>query len=108
DEYIQTGGGGGAEMFARLGFTADELAQKLQNPSELLLEIIERTRRLGDTAAQSRIFDEIFAGQGAEQAVRLLRQTDGELRNTLDSARDLNLVVSQDMVDSAVELDRKF
>lgn len=108
DEFITTGSGGGAEAFARLGYTADELALKLQNPSALMLEIIDRTRQLGDVAAQQRIFDEIFAGQGAEQLIRLLGQSQDELRGTIDQAHDLGVIMSEELVDNAAELDRKF
>ncbi|UWQ40059.1 hypothetical protein K3718_10780 [Leisingera aquaemixtae] len=53
DEFILTGKGTGAEAFARLGFSAEQLKMKLKDPSELLLEIIGRMERL-DVASRIR------------------------------------------------------
>ncbi|MDF2811131.1 MAG: tail tape measure protein core region [Microvirga sp.] len=76
DEFIVTGAGSGAEAFQRLGFSADELKEKLADPSALFEEIIERLGRL-DKASQIRISDELFGGTGGEQFVRLLDQGNG-------------------------------
>lgn len=46
DEWIITGSGSGAEAFLRLGFTADQLKQKLEDPSALLSEIIGKVQTL--------------------------------------------------------------
>src|SRR5690606_5005138 len=59
DEFVVTGKGSAAEAFQRLGYTANDLKQKLQDPSNLMLEIIGRLEGL-DKAAQIRIADELF------------------------------------------------
>ena len=61
DEFVQTGKGSGAEAFMRLGYSAEELKKKLDDPSALLLEIIGRLGAF-DRAAQIRISDELFGG----------------------------------------------
>ena len=40
DEFVITGKGSAAEAFQRLGYSAEDLKKKLEDPSELLLEII--------------------------------------------------------------------
>ncbi|WP_377191018.1 hypothetical protein [Ruegeria meonggei] len=107
DEFIETGKGGGAEMFDRLGFSAEQLQKKLQKPSELMLEILERSRRL-DRASRIRVADEIFGGTGGERFVQLMERSDTELRNTINKAHELGAVLDDDVVASADEVSRKF
>ncbi len=107
DEFIITGKGPAAEAFARLGFSAAELRDQLKDPSELLLEIMERMRRL-DTAARIRIADEVFGGSAGERFVELVDQGSAGLRETMQRARDLGLVLDESVVRRADELDRKF
>jgi len=107
DEFIRTGGGGGAEMFERLGFSAEQLQQKLEKPSELMLEILERSRRL-NTAGRIRVADELFGGTGGERFVALMERSDAELRNTINRAHELGAVLDDEVVASADEVNRKF
>lgn len=107
DEWIKTGSGGGAESFQRLGFSATELASRLKDPSALLVEIIRRVQTL-DKAAQIRIFDELFGGQGGEKFVQLIAQGADGIQATLDRANELGVVLSDDVIAKADEIDRKF
>ncbi|WP_170402358.1 hypothetical protein [Ruegeria arenilitoris] len=107
DEFIETGKGGGAEMFERLGFSADQLSERLEKPSELMLEIFERSRRL-DRTSRIRLSDELFGGTGGERFVALMAQSDAELRNTIAKAHELGAVLDDDVVASADEVTRKF
>lgn len=107
DEFIVTGGGSAAEAFQRLGYTAEDLSVKLQNPSALFTEIIGKLGEL-DKAAQIRIADEIFGGTGGERFVQLIEQGEQGIRDTIQEARNLGIVMDQDVLDRAEELDRKF
>jgi len=107
DEFIQTGSGPGAEAFARLGLGAQDLARQLQDPSELMLEIIGRMEGM-DRAAQIRIADEVFGGAGGERFVELIDQGEAGIRETMNRARELGLVMDADVIARAEELDRKF
>ncbi|MBN9335384.1 tail tape measure protein [Devosia sp.] len=107
DEWIFTGGGAAAEAFERLGYTADELKQKLKDPSALFTEIIGKLGQL-DKAAQIRVADEIFGGTGGEKFVQLIEQGEQGIRDTIQEARNLGLVMDSDMIEKAAELDRKF
>lgn len=108
DEFATTAGGSAAEAFARLGMTPEEVQRKLKDPSALMLELIQRTKALKDTAAATRIFDELFGGTGAEQAVRLLQLADGEIQNIITSARESGRILDEEMVKRAAEIDREF
>ncbi len=106
DEFILTGAGGGAEAFERLGYTAEQLKEKLKKPDLLFEEIIEKLKRL-DTAAQIRILDEVFGGSG-EQYMRFLdasRETIGDMSYR---ARALGIVMDDELVARAEELNAKF
>ncbi|MDO6521287.1 hypothetical protein Q4578_06795 [Shimia thalassica] len=107
DEFVITGKGPGAEAFARLGYGADELRDKLKDPSDLLLEIMGRMRRL-NTSERLRVADELFGGTAGERFVELVDQGEDGLRQTIDRAHELGLVLSDDVVASADEVSRKF
>jgi hypothetical protein len=108
DEFAVTGTGSAAEAFQRLGLTPQEIKEKLKDPSELLLLIIERTRQMRDTAAGIRIFDELFGGSGGERMVALLEQGEGGIRAQIDAANDLGIVMDDELIKKAAEIDRRF
>ena len=107
DEFIVTGGGSAAEAFQRLGYDADTLKKKLADPSALFTEIIGKLGQL-DRAAQIRIADEIFGGNGGEKFVQLIEQGEVALNRTKQEARDLGLVMDSDLIARADDLDRAF
>ncbi|MDI7864095.1 tail tape measure protein [Rhizobiaceae bacterium n13] len=107
DEFILTGKGSAAEAFQRLGYDAETLKAKLEDPSALFTEIIGKLGEL-DKAAQIRIADEIFGGTGGEKFVQLIAQGEQGIRDTIKQAHALGVVVNDDLIDSAAELDRQF
>lgn len=107
DEFVQTGSGPAAEAFQRLGYGADELKKKLKDPSALMLEIIDRLGQM-DKAAQIRIADELFGGSAGERFVELLDQGEAGIRATIDRAHELGVVMDDEVIAKAVELDRRF
>ncbi len=108
DEFATTGKGSAAEAFGRLGMTPDEVQKKLRDPSQLMQEIIDKTKALNNQAAATRIFDEVFGGTGAEQAVRLLDLADGSIQNIMKSAQDADRILDETMVKRAEEIDKEF
>lgn len=108
DEFAQTAKGSAAEAFARLGLTPAEVKERLKDPSEFMLLLIERTRQLKDTAAATRIFDELFGGTGAERMVSLLGQSSDEIRSTIKEAHTLGNVLDDEVIARAAEADAKF
>jgi hypothetical protein len=107
DEFILTGAGSGAEAFTRLGLNADTLREKLKNPSELFTEIIGKLSQL-DRAAQIRISDEIFGGTGGEVFVKLIDQGEKGIRDTIKAGNDLGVVMDEQLIKKAAEVDRRF
>ncbi|MGZ2442029.1 phage tail tape measure protein [Sinorhizobium medicae] len=107
DEFIVTGGGSAAEAFQRLGYSAEDLKQKLEDPADLFTEIIGRLGEL-DKAAQIRIMDEIFGGAGGEQFVQLIEAGEAGIRDTIQAANDLGIVLDEQMIQKAADVDRKF
>lgn len=103
DEFIVTGKGSAEEAFTRLGFTAEDLAKRLKNPSDLMLEIVKRVEGM-NTAARIRIADEVFGGTGGERFVELLGKGEAGVRRMLEDAS----VLSAAQIDQAAELDRRY
>lgn len=107
DEWAATGGGPAAEAFQRLGYTAESLREKLKDPSALFTEIIGKLGQL-DRASQIRIADEIFGGGAGEKFVQLIGQGEEGIRATIQAANDLGIVIDDQLIRKADELDRKF
>jgi lambda family phage tail tape measure protein len=107
DEFIVTGKGSAADAFQRLGYSAQDLKRKLADPSALLVEIIGRLQHL-DKAAQIRISDKIFGGSGGEKFVQLIDRGADSIRATIKEANDLGIVLDDDVIKRADEIDRKF
>ncbi|SFC77718.1 hypothetical protein [Tropicimonas isoalkanivorans] len=107
DEFIVTGGGPAAEAFKRLSLGADRLKRGLEDPSELMLEIINRMSEM-DRAARIRIADEVFGGSAGERFVELMDRSNEGLRRTLKRAHEVGAVMDDEMIARAAELDRKF
>jgi hypothetical protein len=101
DEFAVTGKGSAAEAFQRLGLSPDEVKTRLKDPVRFLEELITALRGVGQ-AAQLRITDELFGGQGGEQMVQLTKLATGELGRLRQEARRLGLVLSDDMVQQSV------
>src|SRR5690606_5159409 len=108
DEYIQTGKGSAAESFQRLGMSPAEVKERIKDPSKFMLELIDRTRRLKDTAAGVRIFDELLGGQGGEQFVRLIEQGREGVSATLNEFEKMGAVIDQNAIRRAEEVDKAF
>ncbi|QNQ40579.1 phage tail tape measure protein [Brucella intermedia] len=108
DEYIQTGKGSAAESFQRLGMSPADVKERIKDPSKFMLELIERTRQLKDTAAGVRIFDELLGGQGGEQFVRLIEQGRAGISATIEEANKMSAVFDQGWIERAEEVDKKF
>ncbi|WP_275782489.1 hypothetical protein [Pararhizobium gei] len=107
DEFIKTGAGSSGESFQRLGYNAVSLAEKLKEPDQLFLEIIGKLQKL-DEAAQIRIADEVFGGSGGEQFVKLISLGEKGIRDQIKAANDLGIVLDEEMVRKAEEVNRKF
>jgi len=107
DEFVVTGKGPAAEAFQRIGYSARDLKRGLEDPSELMLEIIKRMEDL-DRAAQIRVADEIFGGTAGERFVELLAQGERGLRRTIDRAHEVGAVMDDEMIEKAADLDRRF
>ncbi len=107
DEFVQTGGGPAAEAFNRIGLDARQLKRALEEPEELFLDIIDRMEDL-DRAGQIRVADEVFGGSAGERFVELLDQGDEGIRDMMNRAEELGLVLDESAIAKAAELDRKF
>lgn len=107
DEFAVTGKGSAAEAFQRLGYSADEVAKKMKDPSALLLEIFQRLQQV-DKASQIRISDELFGGTAGERFVELLDQGVEKIAATKKQASELGLVMSDELIAKAEMLNTQF
>jgi hypothetical protein len=106
DEFVVTGAGPAKEAFERLGYSADELNGMLDDTPALLSDIISRMEGL-DKAAQIRIADELFGGTGGEQFVSMVQGGAKALDEMRKSARNLGIVIDDDLVDQSIEAQKR-
>lgn len=107
DEFAVTGKGSASEAFQRLGFGAKDVANRLKEPSQLFVEIIGRVQQL-NKAAQIRVMDELFGGSAGERFVELIAQGEDGIRRAIDEAHKLGIVMDDELVKKAAELDAAF
>lgn len=103
-EFFTTGSGSAAEAFKALGYSADEVREKLKKPSEFLTEILGKLGQL-DKASQINMADKLFGGSAAEDFVRLVDQGADGLRRTVAEAEAVGSVYSDNVLKKAQELD---
>lgn len=103
DEFAKTGKGSAQEAFQRLGFTATDVAQRLKDPSAFLDEIITKLQTL-DQAAQTRILDETFGGQGAEALAKILGLSVSEIQKMRGEAATF----TDEQIAAAKKIDAEF
>lgn len=103
NEFALTGKGSAAEWFDRLGYSAEEVGRKLQDPNRFLDEIIGKLQKL-DRAAQTRALDEIFGGTGAEQLAKVLGTSVEEIQRLRAEAATF----SDEQIEAAKKIDREW
>lgn len=107
DEFATTGKGSAAEALQRLGIDAEQAAEMLKDPAGAIDVILEKVRTL-DQAAQIRIFDELFGGEGGEYLVQLLGRSTEELERMKAEAHAVGAVLDAEVVARADDLDYHF
>jgi hypothetical protein len=107
DEFAQTLGGPAAESFARLGLSVKDVKSLMGDTDKFFEVVIGRMREL-DEAAQIRIADELFGGTGGEKFVRIVQESAGSIASMRDEAQSLGLVLSEDVIHSADEANKRF
>lgn len=103
DEFAKTGKGSAQEAFARLGYSATDVAERLRDPNRFLDEMIGKLQKF-DAAAQTRILDEVFGGTGAEQMAKVLGLSVAEIQKMRSEAATF----SDEQVEAAKKIDAEF
>lgn len=103
NEFALTGKGSGAEWFDRLGYSAEAVGRKLQDPNRFLDEIIAKLQKL-DAGSQTRALDELFGGTGAEQLAKVLGLSVQEIQKLRSEARTF----SDEQIAAAKKIDAEF
>lgn len=106
-EFFLDDTGAGAAAFQKLGYSADTLKAKLQDPSNLMTEILGKLGQF-DQAGRSFLLEEIFGGAGGEQLSALIGQSETALRDTIARAHEVGAVLDDELIRKAEEIDRKF
>lgn len=102
DEFARNGKGSGAEWFQRLGYTAEEVGRKLQDPNALLDELIGKIQKL-DRAGQTRALDELFGGAG-EQMAKTLGLSVAQIQKLRSEAK----LYSDEQIEAAKKIDAEW
>lgn len=103
-EFFTTGSGSAAEAFKALGYSADQVREKLKKPAEFLTEIIDKLGKL-DRASQINLADKLFGGSAAEDFVKLIDRGAEGIRDQIKEGERLGAVLTDDVLAKAQELD---
>ncbi|WP_157038064.1 MULTISPECIES: phage tail tip lysozyme [Chelativorans] len=103
DEFAKTGNGSAKAAFEALGYTAEEVAKKLKDPSRFLDEIIGKLQTL-DAAARTRILDDMFGGTGAEEMAKVLGASVAEIQRMRTEAATF----TDEQIEAAKKIDAEF
>lgn len=106
-EFFSTGEGSAAEAFKALGYSAEEVREKLKQPSAFLTEILDKLKQF-DKASQTLMTDSLFGGTAAEEFVRLIDQGADGIRRTISEGEALGQVLTDDVLVKARDLDDVF
>ena len=105
-EFVQLGAGPAKESFEALGYSQDELEEKLKNTPALFAEIIDKVSEL-DKSSQLFTLDQIFGGQAGEHFVKLVNAGTGALTQMMSEARSLGVVIDQGIVQKGADASRQ-
>lgn len=105
-EFAQRGAGPAVEAFQELGYSQEELAEKLKDAPALFNELIGKIGQL-DKSAQLISLDEIFGGTGGEQLVKIVNAGTGAMAQMMSEARSLGVVIDQDIVKKGADASRQ-
>lgn len=103
-QFISTGKGPAADAFKRLGYSASILKQRMEDPAALLGEIMEQTSKL-DQQSQMRVLNDIFGGSAGADFVKMAGMSAEEIWGLRVEARKLGIVLGDDLVAAAADLD---
>ncbi|MBM3089260.1 hypothetical protein GFB56_00300 [Ensifer sp. T173] len=103
DEFAKTGNGSAQEAFTRLGYSATDVAARLKDPNRFLDEIIGKLQKL-DSAAQTRILDEVFGGTGAEEMAKVLGLSIAQIQKMRSEAATF----TDEQIEAAKKIDAEF
>ena len=99
-EFIRTGEGPAKDAFKQLGFSAEDLKERLKDPAQALVQLIARIQQF-DTTTQIKLTEKIFGG---DQFMRFVNLSSESLQDMLEVAEHAALVLGQDNVDAATKL----
>lgn len=105
-EFAATGGGSASDAFEALGYSADQVKEKLKAPDKMFQEIITKLGTL-EKASQLRLADEIFGGTG-DVLVRFMQDGVDSIEKLREQARATGQVMDESFIQKAVEADRQF
>ena len=105
-EFVQLGAGPAKESFEALGYSQDELEEKLKNTPALFAEIIDKVSEL-DKSSQLFTLDQLFGGQAGEYFVKLVNAGTGALTRMGSEGRSLGVVIDESIVRKGAEASRE-
>lgn len=108
DEFAATAGGPAAEAFQRIGVNADEARRLVADTEAGFREVIQRVRELDSQAARTRVLEELFGDESAEQFLNFMDASQGEIRRLGKEAERAGRVLDEATVSAASKLEREF
>nr|WP_321482857.1 phage tail tape measure C-terminal domain-containing protein [uncultured Cohaesibacter sp.] len=105
-EFAERGAGPAVEAFQELGYSQEELAEKLKDAPALFNELIGKIGQL-DKSAQLFSLDEIFGGTGGEQLVKIVNAGTDAMTAMIAEARALGVVIDERIVNEGARASKQ-
>lgn len=95
------------DAFGKIGVSVTDAAGKLKTTDELFVEVSEKIQRVGSQAEQAAVLTDLF-GKSGVKLVQVFKDGPAGLAAYAEQARELGLVLDEDMVKKAAAANDKF
>ena len=93
--------GMGADLFGRLGVSVTDSAGALRDQESVFLDTVKAFERMEDGVAKAALAQKLF-GRNGQELLPMLNQAEGSVEDLMARARELGLVLGDDVVDAGV------
>ncbi|MEM9043408.1 MAG: hypothetical protein AAGC81_01845 [Pseudomonadota bacterium] len=103
-EFTNTGGGPAKQALEDLGLANDVLAGRFETTNDALDEVLNRLAAIPDPAQRAAQIAKLFGDEAGPKLSRALVQGSEGIRRLEQRAKDLGVVLEEDLIKSAVEV----
>lgn len=101
--FINTGGGPAAQAFQQLGLDARIMSGELSGTENILMAVVDAFDHIPDAAQRAGLASQIMGQRYGREMTRIMSQGSDTIRQYADRAREMGLVLGEDVVRQGAE-----